>query len=82
MARKDVASGVRRSRVFSRVGWLLPGNVREEYCEEWDAWMADLRADGVPRVRRWLEMLSLALIAVPRLAIGLRVAAVRRAVDR
>jgi hypothetical protein len=79
---RDAAVAPKRAQVFSRVGRLLPAEVRDEYCEEWAAWMADLRADGTPRVRRWMELLSLMLIAAPRLAIGLRWAAVRRAVDR
>lgn len=81
-ARQDVTAGVRHSRVFSIVGRLLPTEVRDEYCEEWGAWIADLRGDGTPRFRRWLELLSIVLIAVPRHAVGLRVAAARRAVDR
>lgn len=81
MARRR-AVGARRTSAFGRVGRLLPVEVRDEYCEEWAAWMEDLRAGGTPRVRRWLELLSLVLIGVPRLAIDLRVAAVRRAVDR
>lgn len=80
--RKKLVTVVRRSRALSGVGRLLPAEIRDEYCEEWAAWMADLRADGTPRVRRWLELLSLVLIAVPRLAVGLRWAAARRAVDR
>jgi hypothetical protein len=70
----------RASRALLGASRLLPADVRNEYFEEWAAWMADLRADGTPRIRRWLELLSLVLIALPRLAIGL--AARRRAVDR
>ncbi|MEU0529215.1 hypothetical protein [Amycolatopsis tolypomycina] len=81
-ARRRALFEVRRSRALSCAGRLLPAEVRDEYCEEWAAWMADLRANGTPRVRRWLELLSLMLIAVPRLVIGLRWAAARRAVDR
>jgi hypothetical protein len=80
--RRLTAAGLRRTRAFGRIGRLLPAAVRDEYCEEWAAWMADLRADGTPRVRRWLELLSLMLIAVPRLAVGLRWAALRRVVGR
>ncbi|MFC5098121.1 hypothetical protein [Amycolatopsis plumensis] len=79
MTRREVASKV---HAFGSVGQLLPAEVRDEYREEWAAWMADLRADGTPRLRRWMELLSLVLIAVPRLAISLRWAAVRRAADR
>lgn len=72
----------RRSRAFSRVGRLLPAGVRDEYCEEWAAWMADMRVNGTPRIQRWLELLSLALVAVPKLAVSLRWASMRRAVER
>lgn len=81
-AGRDASSGKQRCRILSSVGRLLPVEVRDECCEEWAAWMADLRSDGTPRVRRWLELLSVVLIAVPRAVFGLRVAAVRRAVDR
>ncbi|MBB5960440.1 hypothetical protein FHS29_007064 [Saccharothrix tamanrassetensis] len=60
---------------------LLPAHARDEYQEEWTAWMLDLRAAGTPRARRWTELLTIILIAAPRLAIILRTAA-RRAVDR
>jgi len=82
---RDVTSGARRSSWSSRavagVSRLLPVEVRDEYCEEWAAWMSDLRVDGTPRVRRWIELLTIVLIAAPRLAIALRLAT-RRAVDR
>jgi hypothetical protein len=57
---------------------LLPAEVRDEYLEEWSGWMLDLRAEGTSRVRRWIELVT---IAAPRLAVMLRLAA-RRAVDR
>lgn len=31
---------------------------QDEFCEEWAAWMADLRADGTLRVGRWLSTVS------------------------
>ncbi|MFJ6669601.1 hypothetical protein ACIQMJ_00670 [Actinosynnema sp. NPDC091369] len=43
--------------------------------------MLDLRADGTPRARRWIELLGIVLFAAPGLAITLRTSA-RRAVDR
>jgi len=75
------ASLLRPSRAVSGASRLLPADVRGDYHEEWAAWMLDLRADGTPRLRRWIELLTIVLIAAPRLAIALRVAA-RRAVDR
>ncbi|KOX29421.1 hypothetical protein ADK67_10820 [Saccharothrix sp. NRRL B-16348] len=67
--------------VIAGASRLLPADARREYREEWAAWMIDLRADGTPRVRRWIELLSIILVAAPRLAITLRTTA-RRAVDR
>lgn len=60
---------------------LLPASARDEHREEWAAWIIDLRAAGTPRRRRWAHLLTIVLIAAPRLAITLRLAA-RRAVDR
>lgn len=84
-AQGNAASHARRSLRFSRAvtgaGWLLPAHVRDQYREEWAAWMSDLRADRTPRIQRWIELLTLVLIAAPRLAVTLRVDA-RRAGDR
>lgn len=68
-------------RAVRQASRLLPTDARNEYLEEWTAWMLDLRANGTPPVRRWIELLSIVLIAAPRLAIILRAAA-RQAVDR
>lgn len=67
--------------VIAGASRLLPADARREYREEWAAWMRDLRTDGTPRVRRWIELLSIILIAAPRLAVTLRTSA-RRAADR
>ncbi|QFZ18819.1 hypothetical protein [Saccharothrix syringae] len=79
-SRSRGAEGV-AARIVTGASRLLPADAEEEYREEWAAWMLDLRADGTPPVHRWVELLSIVLIAAPRLAITLRLAA-RRAVDR
>ncbi|MGX7827449.1 hypothetical protein ACTG9Q_20425 [Actinokineospora sp. 24-640] len=76
----ETRRSLRSSRAVTGASRLLPVEVRDEYHEEWAAWMSDLRADGTPRVRRWIELLTIVLIAAPRLAVTLRAAA-RRAVD-
>ncbi|WP_146174721.1 hypothetical protein [Umezawaea tangerina] len=68
-------------RNFRGAARLLPTAVRDEYQEEWAGWMQDLRESGVPRLQRWLEHLTIILIAAPKLAITLRRAA-RRAADQ
>jgi hypothetical protein len=60
------------SRAVTSASRLLPAEVRNDYREEWAAWMADLRADGIPRIQRFVELLTLILIAAPTLAITLR----------
>ena len=55
--------------------------VRDEYVDEWQAWMCDLREAGEPWYRRLAELLSIVVIAAPRLAVTLRLG-LRRAVDR
>ncbi|MBW4716693.1 hypothetical protein [Saccharothrix obliqua] len=62
------------SSAVAVVSRLLPADVRDEYREEWTAWMLDLRACGTPRGRRWIELLTI-------LNAALRHAA-RRVVDR
>ncbi len=68
-------------RAVRHASRLLPADARNEYLEEWTAWMLDLRTNGTPPIRRWIELLSIVLVAAPRLAIILRAAA-RQAVDR
>jgi hypothetical protein len=51
---------------------LLPARVRQDYLEEWQAWLADLRDEGQPWYRHLVELLSIVLIAGPRLAVRLR----------
>lgn len=65
----------RPPRAVACASRLLPAGIRDEYQEEWAAWMLDLRIDGTRRLRRWLELLTIVLIAAPRLAISLRTAA-------
>ncbi|XVS67846.1 hypothetical protein ACQPYE_17915 [Actinosynnema sp. CA-299493] len=72
---------LRSSRAVTNASRLLPADVRDKYQEEWAAWMLDLRTDGTPQIQRWIHLLSIVLIAVPRLAVTLRMAA-RQAVDR
>ncbi len=51
---------------------LLPADVRHEQLEEWANWMLVLREQGMPRIQRWIELLTIILIAAPELAILLR----------
>jgi hypothetical protein len=60
--------------------FLLPVTVRHDYIEEWQAWLRDLRISGEPWHRRFVELLSIVLIAAPKLAIAHRLWR-RRAVD-
>jgi len=60
-------------------GQLLPAAVRDDYVEEWQAWLNDLHAASEPWHRRLAELLSIVLIAAPRLAVTLRLR--RRVVD-
>ena len=75
--RKEAVTGSERRRrkdaaALRRAARLLPAGVREEYLEEWRAWMADLRKAGAPWYRRLTEWTSIVLIAAPRLAVTLR----------
>jgi hypothetical protein len=81
----QIASGLRDQGRVAGVsvrepGWLLPATVREEYMEEWRAWLHDMSEAGEPWHRRLIELLVLVLVAAPRLAFILRLSR-RRAVD-
>jgi hypothetical protein len=56
------------------VSRLLPTHARQDYLEEWQAWLVDLREQCTPWYRRLLEVLGIVLIATPRLAVQLRLA--------
>lgn len=60
-------------------GRLLPEAIREDYIEEWQAWLSDLHQAGEPWYRRMAELLVIVLVAVPRLAIICRLP--RKTVD-
>nr|CEL23486.1 hypothetical protein [Kibdelosporangium sp. MJ126-NF4]CTQ89100.1 hypothetical protein [Kibdelosporangium sp. MJ126-NF4] len=68
-------------RALAIASRLLPHDVRDEHLEEWTAWLLDLRRNGTPRVRWWVELLSLVLVAAPQLAVVLRMRTGRE-VDR
>jgi hypothetical protein len=51
---------------------LLPACERQEYLAEWRAWSLDMRKEGAPWHRQWIEILSLILVAAPCLAIRIR----------
>ncbi|MDT8913592.1 hypothetical protein [Amycolatopsis sp. PS_44_ISF1] len=78
---KTSRRGVAAPCLVTGAGQLLPAEVREQYCEEWAGWLADLREGGVSRARWWVEVLSIVLGAAPRLAVTLRWTA-RREADR
>jgi hypothetical protein len=63
---------VRRSTGGSALDWagqLLPDAIKEDYIEEWQAWLSDLHQAGEPWYRRTAELLVIVLVAAPRLAI-------------
>jgi hypothetical protein len=66
--------------VVKAAGRLLPAAARDGHVEEWQAWLHDLRESGEPWYRRLAELLSIAVVAIPRLAIILRLRR-RQAVD-
>jgi hypothetical protein len=61
-------------------GRLLPAAVRQAHVEEWQGWLYDMREQAEPWYRRLAEVLSIVLIAAPRLAVTARLAN-RRVVD-
>jgi hypothetical protein len=61
-------------------GWLLPDTMKEDYIEEWRAWLSDLRQAKEPWYRRTAELLVIVLVAAPRLAIICQLAP-RKTVD-
>lgn len=63
---------------LGKTGLLLPAADREEYVEEWRSWLWDMREAGQPWYRGVVEVLSIVLIATPRLAVTLRLSARRR----
>jgi hypothetical protein len=74
---------VHRSTGGSALEWagqLLPDVIREDYIEEWQAWLSDLQQAGEPWYRRLAELLVIVLVAAPRLAIICRLGP-RRTVD-
>lgn len=66
--------------VVRQAGRMLPSTVRGTYVEEWRAWLWDLREQREPWYRRLGEVLSIVFIAVPRLAVILRLGS-QKAVD-
>lgn len=68
-------------RVAGVAARLLPRSARDEYVEEWTAWLQDLRADQVPWHRYFREVVSIVLVAAPQLAVTLRLFP-RGSVDR
>ncbi|MBV9139351.1 MAG: hypothetical protein JO115_00230 [Pseudonocardiales bacterium] len=63
---------VHRSTGGSALKWagrLLPDAMKEDYIEEWQAWLSDLHQAGEPWYRRTAELLVIVLVAAPRLAI-------------
>jgi hypothetical protein len=59
-------------RVVETAARLLPPSARDAYLEEWTAWLQDLRTEGAPWHRRLSEVISIVLVAAPRLALTLR----------
>jgi hypothetical protein len=75
-----VRGDIRSLRPRAPLGWravhaaarLLPPTVQDEYVEEWTAWLRDLRAGGARWPKIVVEVLSIVLVAAPRLAMTLR----------
>lgn len=81
IARARIRHRIRaRGAVLTGTAWLLPTEARKAYVEEWAAWLYDLRQEGTPWYRRLVELLSIVLIAAPKLAVMLRLGR-RRVVD-
>lgn len=59
---------------------LLPSNLRGRYIEEWRGELYDMRMEGAPWRNCVIQVVVIALQAVPRLAVTLR-QAVRKTVD-
>jgi hypothetical protein len=76
IVRRDVRAGQVAdpldARVVGAAVRLLPPNVRDDYLEEWAAWLQDLRANRVPWHRHFGEVTSIVFVAAPRLALRLR----------
>jgi hypothetical protein len=68
----DPGHGHMRDQALVAATRLLPTDARQNYLEEWQAWLWDLREEGASRYRRLIEMLSLILVAAPFLSVQLR----------
>ena len=58
-------------RFLRIVSGLIPAAERAEICEEWHAWLADMRAERRPWHHRFLETASI-LVHAPALAAAVR----------
>ena len=76
IVRRDIragqVTGPLDARVIGVAAHLLPPSTRDEYLEEWTAWLQDLRAKRLPWHRYLGEVASIVFIAAPRLALTLR----------
>jgi len=73
--------GLLRLSAIRCAGNALPKPARNEYAEEWHAWMRDLRELGAPWHTRVFEWLSIMFCALPVAVLRSRAAARRKVAE-